>query len=58
MGLTLLREEVRNRKLLGFWALPGGGDVLGEGVTSDKHLVQCNTPIVYDTLILSTLLDK
>lgn len=45
MGLTLLREEVRNRKLLGFWALPGG-DVLGEGVTSDKHLVQCNAPIM------------
>lgn len=37
-GLTLLREEVRNRKLLGLWACPGGGDVFGEHGTSDTNI--------------------
>lgn len=37
VGLTLLREEVRNRKLLGLWAWPGGGDVFGEEGTSDTN---------------------
>lgn len=38
VGLTLLREELRNRKLLGFWAWPGGGDVFGEDGTSDTDI--------------------
>lgn len=38
VGLTLLREELRNRKLLGFWAWPGGGDVFGEDGTSDADI--------------------
>lgn len=38
VGLTLLREEVRNRKLLGFCAWPGGGEVFGEEGTSGTNI--------------------
>lgn len=38
VGLTLLREELRNRKLLGFWAWPGGDDVFGDDGTSETDI--------------------
>lgn len=45
--LLLLWDEVRNRKLLGFCALPEGGDVLGDAEVSGGQSAQWRGFIEY-----------